>query len=330
LVVAVNLGLVIIIVEYSLRAYKSTTYDGILWLRTSSVNSDSHPKYGWFSPQGRAYEKADPCYGTGTVSYNQKGFRAPDFGNRSQWDFVVLVVGDSTMHGYQLPDGTIFSHLLQKRLQAHFEHPYVLPVAVGGYGTVQQFLLMADVIEEMKPNLVIHHWAGNDITNNSFILEKRGQMDNNMRRRPYYENGVIVYRRPFPLHITDWSDNLMVFKIGNLLLGKWLYRGGLVPEELARAEKEAWEVTDLFLGKISQLTAAPKIALLSSDSKKVVDQKVKGLYEKHGYSISIHPFIPKKYRCLPRDNHPTSKGHEMMVESIWPAVINVVTNRAKP
>lgn len=70
-------GFGLVTVELVVRAYKSLSYDGVLHVTTSSINKRPHPKDGWFSPTNQVKQKSDARNGSGTVSYNTEGFRAP-------------------------------------------------------------------------------------------------------------------------------------------------------------------------------------------------------------------------------------------------------------
>ena len=107
-------------VEYGLRAIKSLSSEGTLYLTTPSLNSRLHPRYGWLSHPSFQFEKSDSCYGRGVITYNEDGFRAPPPATASEADILVCILGDSTMQGYQIPDNRHLPHLLDKRLQEKF------------------------------------------------------------------------------------------------------------------------------------------------------------------------------------------------------------------
>ena len=306
--------------ELALRAYKTMIYDGFLYLRTSSPNNRFHEKYGWIGPPGEVYEKSDDCYGRGTVTYNQQGFRAPDLEDLEMPEPVVCILGDSVMQGHQIPDGKHLPHLLQKALSETYPNSLVLPLAVGGYGTLQQWMLYKDFCEPLNPQVVIWHWSRNDPINNSFKAERNFIRDNSARKRPYFENGNIEYKKPYPIRTIDSIDWLMTTRAVNTVLLK--FQSKLSSAESNDALEQGWSVADHFIGEIAKSTNASLIALLVRGEDRATD-----MFERHGYSIAIHQRIGEHLRCLPRDTHANQKGHEAMLDALLPVVSNVLSTR---
>ncbi len=115
--------MVLVGLEVGLRAYKSIAYDGMLHISTSSVNNVTHERFGWISPPNRVVQEHDACYGKGMVSYHEDGFRAPPRSEATGADSVVCILGDSTMQGYQLADGSHVPHLLAKAYRDRGKRP---------------------------------------------------------------------------------------------------------------------------------------------------------------------------------------------------------------
>ena len=309
----INFVLLAILLELFLRAFKSIYYDGILWIHTPSVNNVFNKKLGWKSPKSRTFFKKDEIYGNGQITYNSQGFRAPEYIDKNKWDFIVFVIGDSTMQGYQIPDGQFFSHLLEKELKKYTNKPYILPLAVGGYGTIQQYLLVKEISDKIKPDLVIHHWSSNDIANNSYEIEKYTPTANNNRVKPFYEDNEIVYKSPYFFKLSPRIDSLMLMKFINKY-SKNFFLEKLTNKDLKKLEEKAWETTDLFIGKISNLfeKEVPKIALID-------DYQVSDMYKKHGFT-TVYSSVPTNLTGLPRDYHATGAGHSYMIKSIMPEI----------
>ncbi len=302
------------IAELLLRAWKSVSYDGVLWLRSASINSDIHPRYGWISPAGRHYEKSDACYGSGPVSYNSAGFRArePDQTNRAS--LRICILGDSTMQGFQLPDGQHLPPQLESALARTRSdgEVSVLPLAVGGYGTLQQYMLYEDYCLPFKPQLLIAHWSENDPINNSFVLERASLGDNNLRPRPYLELDGIHMKAPYPFHINPNLDDFLTFKLANTFAMKFSAEPAV--EQRDAAEKKGWETAELLYRKIAA-GSFHKIALVPEAST-----RARVMFENLGYKLATYrPFIPEEM-CLPRDTHPNAAGHQVMLQALLPVV----------
>ena len=298
--------------EYGLRAIKSLTRDGTLYLATQSINTRLHPKYGWLSPASFHFEKSDACYGQGSITYNEEGFRAPPLSQAKDADFVVCILGDSTMQGYQIPDGGHLPHLLENELGKTFKKPYVLPLAVGGYGSVQKWMLFEDYCRPLNPAVVILHWLSNDVVNNSYLAERySGQALNSAHARPYLEDGRIVLRRPYPLRISGWFDNLLSVKLVNTFL---LSRDARPPEELKRYEEMGWHVAEEVTTRLAE-SVDTKIVLVEVTEKRAME-----MFRSQGFLVATYDPFPSEFRCLPRDGHPNTKGHQHMLNALLPVL----------
>ncbi len=298
--------------EVLLRAWKSLTYDGTLYLASPSINNIYHPEFGWISPHNFRFYKKDAIYGTGWVSYNEEGFRARPLSEAKKSDYVVFVLGDSVMQGFQMPNGVYFSPLLEKRLRKKYKNPYVLPLAVGGYGTLQEWQLFEHYYKELKPQLIVWNWSGNDTINNSYNLELCSQSDNNYRKRPYFEKGKLVYRRPYYIHISNRIDGFLTMKLLNQGVNKMVNKWKKQNKTEENQRKEAYAVAEYFIGQVASQSTAKKIALIENG-----EQQATEIYKKHGFKIASYT-IPDKFRGFPRDAHPTPAGHQLMVEAVDP------------
>lgn len=309
MVTLMGLGLFsLVALEYGLRAYKSLSHDGVLHLSTRSLNNTGHSLYGWISPRDFAFDKDDACYGTGQVSYNAEGFRAPLIKEATGAEPVICILGDSTMQGFQLPDGTHLPHLLSHALAERGEKPYVLPLAVGGYGQTQQWMLYEDHCRALNPDVIVMHWDNNDVVNNSYELERySGPANNNARLRPYLEQGEVVYRAPYPLSLGAWLDDTMVLRAINSVLLASTQRPS---ESLDTAWTLGWAVAEEIATKV---VAEPgrAIALVAESNHQAI-----AMFKRAGLEMAIYPDIPEEMTCLPRDPHPTSEGHRLMLKTL--------------
>jgi len=305
------------IVELGLRAYRSLAYDGGIFLAASSPNYQLHDKYGWISRSNFSHKKNNDFYGKGIANYNAEGFRARPLAEAAQADFKVCILGDSYMQGHQMPDGEHLPHLLEEALKKRFQNPYVLPLAVGGYGSLQQLMLFEDFGIPFQPDLIIQQWCSNDVINNSYFAEKYNFGNNNVLRRPYLEEGEIVYRRPYRLHISDWVDNLVIVKVINILLARQSAKK-VAPEELAQYLEKGWEVADICTKKIISSGIAPYIALVPEEEQRAID-----LFQSNGAFLCTYT-IYDEHKNLPVDNHPNGAGHQVMLENLLPLIIDSI------
>lgn len=317
---SVTLIVMLVMLEYGLRAIKSVTLDGTLYLAAPTINNEPHPTYGWISPASRRYEKTDACYGDGVVSYNEAGFRAPPLAEATDASPKVCILGDSTMQGYQMPDGSYLPHLLAAELAKHHDAPYVLPLAVLGYGSLQRWLLYQDFCRDIQPDVVVWSWDDNDPTNDSYLAD-RNAGPNNVRPRPYLEDGEIVMRRSYPIHLTDQIDSLLTVKMLNGLIMLALKEDD---ETIAAYREQGWAVADSLAERLAQEVEHP-IALVSRDATRAIE-----MFKRHGFELAIYDPFPDEERCLPRDLHPNTRGHQRMLNALLPVVEEVLQPAESP
>ena len=141
----------------------------------------SDPVLGWkavenFSSWSTKHDAAGNPYEV-RFSTNAQGFRL--FGDPGSTRPKVLIVGDSYTHAVDAGDGDTYFSYLRKVL--HWE---VFAYGAGGYGTLQEYMVLDRDIDRIRPDLIIVQFAANDFANNSFELERRSS-NNNSRYRPY-------------------------------------------------------------------------------------------------------------------------------------------------
>lgn len=105
---------------------------------------------------------------------------------------AVLFIGDSFTQAIEVSDDETYHAIVQREL----------PVAVHamgalGYGTLQEFYLLDDWLDTIKPEVVVLQVCSNDFINNHEALEAQSRRNNHGRRRPYLmPDGTIEVRKP--------------------------------------------------------------------------------------------------------------------------------------
>jgi hypothetical protein len=72
----------------------------------------------------------------------------------------------------------------------------VFSIGVEGYGTLQQFMMLDKIIDDIKPDVVVLQFCPNDFINNHYELELGAVSNNNGLRRPYFRENEINYSVP--------------------------------------------------------------------------------------------------------------------------------------
>ena len=141
------------------------------------------PHLGWRSiPNLDVTKRATDARGNSyplRVRTNALGFRR--FGDTTRTDRLrLLVLGDSFTQAVEVSDDkTYFAHL------SNALHADVFAYGCGGYGTVQEYLVLDQYVDRIQPDAVLLQYCSNDFINNDYALELQSLGNNNAMRRPY-------------------------------------------------------------------------------------------------------------------------------------------------
>ena len=122
-------------------------------------------------------------------SQKQYGFRR--FGDPNSTKVKMLVIGDSFTHATAVSDDRTDHAWLSKLLDAE-----VFAYGAGGYGTLQEYLILDRYVDLIKPDMVLWQFCINDFINNDNELELLSRVNNNGLQRPYWVNGTVVHLSP--------------------------------------------------------------------------------------------------------------------------------------
>jgi len=151
---------------------------------------DYDKKYGWRTvanvSRKRSYEGLSHETNYSTVKY---GFRK--FGNPETVNTKIFVIGDSQTLAKRISDGDTYYDVVKEKTGAE-----IFAYGGRGYGTLQEYMILDDYVDEIKPDIILWQFSNNDFINNSFELESSSWKNNNHRTRPYYRNGQIEYKFP--------------------------------------------------------------------------------------------------------------------------------------
>ncbi len=134
-------------------------------------------------------------------SQTQYGFR--QFGDLKSTRLKILVVGDSFTHATAVSDDRTYHAILSKLLDVE-----VFAYGVGGYGTLQEFLVLDRYLDIIGPDVVLWQYCINDFINNDNELERLSRINNNGWVRPYWVNGRIQLLSPkeSSIQVRDWIN----------------------------------------------------------------------------------------------------------------------------
>jgi hypothetical protein len=170
----------------------------------------STPNYAFRGPRrnsdGSTYEVA--------ISLDGRGFRA--FGGVDAARPKILAIGDSFTQAVEVSDGEPYHALLAAALGAE-----LFAYGAGGYGTLQEFMILDRYADEIRPDLLLWQYCSNDFFNNTPRMEQRSAFSNNGLTRPYWVDGHVEYILPKadPLGLRTFATRRL--RLGAWLLGRW-------------------------------------------------------------------------------------------------------------
>ena len=168
--------------------------DGVPLLETPSGRVGPivlDPHLGWRATDGYTQDLAEQTSGGRIYAVHRSqgwhGFR--QYGNVRSTKPKLLVIGDSFTQATAVSDDRTYHALLQRELGME-----VFAYGASGYGTLQEYLLLDEVVDAVQPTVLLWQFCNNDFINNDHALEMASTLNNNGWIRPYWEQGQIVYR----------------------------------------------------------------------------------------------------------------------------------------
>jgi lysophospholipase L1-like esterase len=97
-----------------------------------------------------------------TISHNALGFRGPEISLEAKRRKRIVAVGGSTTYGVSVSDSDTWPALLQKELGEAVE---VINAGIPAASTVEHIHLLATIVPELKPDVLLLHVGLNDLRN---------------------------------------------------------------------------------------------------------------------------------------------------------------------
>ena len=137
------------------------------------------------------YSKQKQKYKIKYFTSDVKGFR--EFTKEKLHKQNILIIGDSYTAGPFASNSKMYYSHLKKKLEKKGLFFNWFVGGGGGYGTLQQYLLIKKNLDKIKPDIFIHQFCENDFENNSKVIEKNSILRNQYYFRPYLYNNKITY-----------------------------------------------------------------------------------------------------------------------------------------
>lgn len=176
---------------------------------------------GWrpkpdFTKQIRVSDQSgDPYFAD--YSTNEFGFRT--FGDLKNRKKRILFVGDSWTGDPNTSDEEAYFGLVKTTLPVE-----VFAIGGGGYGTLQELMLVQEFAATIKPDIFVLQYCDNDIVNNSFFLEGPSITRSQKNFRPYWIDDKIEYRLSADSPYVFLQRNFRLFRTLDALLSTAQYQ----------------------------------------------------------------------------------------------------------
>ena len=279
---------------------------------------------GWETAADVSKKHVVKGYGEVIYSTQKYGFRR--FGNTKTDKTKLFVIGDSFTLAHSVSDGDTYYDYLKK----HNHNIEVFVYGGGGYGSLQEFMILDRHLDEISPDIVLWQFCSNDFINNSHELESASLVNNNQMTRPYYKNGTIEWL--FPKQYGGWLDKMVqssyLLRLLNVRINILAAeKMGSIERELSPDHplfRESANTTSDIMGLVRERIGDMPMVAFSVDASKWMGSTLQDICEEN--SIDFIPGIPeaiaqaKKSGIVvdgfPYDAHWNSAGHAIAGEII--------------
>ncbi len=180
----------------------------------------------------------------------------------------VFFIGDSFTYAVAVSTGFGYFDHFERETGGKYQ---VFAAGLSGYGSLQEYMVLQSVYDEIKPDIVIWQLSGNDIINNVFELGD-SYVSHEQKPRPYLDlkNNRIVIKNPgfwlldvsrllkvlyemiieldrrYEIRIRGWLNNTMPHRLNKTEMKKHKQEGLDVLDEVVSRAVRAYPDTELY------------------------------------------------------------------------------------
>jgi hypothetical protein len=297
-------------------------------------------KIGWRSTEYFVYDatEKDAAGNAYPVRFESGTYGFRVFGDLHTDKPKLLFMGDSFTQAKHVSNEKVFYSVVKAMVPVE-----VFAYGASGYGTLQEYMILDEYIDMIKPSILVWQYCGNDFINNSYELEKRSYDNNNGLRRPYLtkEDGI-VYRIPkgipFLQEIANHYSRFLYIILSRIdmvsaSLSKYrmitALRGETIEKDIARAGnhhmlfRDAAEITNEIMRRVRNRSHHLRILAFSVDDEQPYYDEFKRISSRNG--IEFIDGIPQALRAAEEqglvtrasdDAHWNELGHRLAAEKI--------------
>lgn len=194
------------------------------------------------------------------VETDKYGFRM--FGNPQSNKLKIFFVGDSFTEANHVSNNKTYYAIMKERIR----DIEVFAYGEGGYGSLQESMILDEFIDLIKPNIIVWQFYENDFIDNDYELDLIKSFYNTGMPRPFLDlDGRISYRYPkydnlFIVLPSQISENLRLLKyinkqlsfLINISLMKTLYDGITQLGEGHEGFRHSTKITKLIMAMVKR------------------------------------------------------------------------------
>ncbi len=224
-------------------------------------------RYGW-QPEANSEVNWNMPHINGTkkrvlIKYYDYGFKR--WGDINSNKSKILVIGDSFTEMFYVSNGQEYYSYLEKAFPGYEFFVY----GASGYGTLQEYMVLNDTFDLIKPDIILWQFCGNDFINNLHSYESKVFLNNNRVYRPYFENGNIIYKKPRPLWWLRKYSRFFAFvleKYDNIFFEKNVIaeREGKIKSYYPEEQKKSLKITEEIFRLVKDKTLNTPILLFEA------------------------------------------------------------------
>ncbi len=258
--------------------------------RQDSRKTDFSEQLGWRTQENWSWIRSKVEPRTGEIyevvfSTTKYGFRV--FGDPNTNKFKIFVLGDSYTHGTTVSDGYTYYDYLKK----NHKNIEIFAFGTGGYGSLQEYMILDKYFDEIKPDMIVWQFMSNDIINNSYELESRSYLNNNHNIRPYYNRHNGQINMLYPRQDFGWIYKIIqhshLLKFMNIRLDILKVEQGETIENYLKRDDplaiEAVQTTSAIMGLVRKRVGSIPIVAFPVDKEQIP------------WSSTVFSDISKKY-----------------------------------
>lgn len=165
------------------------------------------------------------------VSTNKYGFRA--WGDETSNKAKILFIGDSFTGDPNMSDEDAYYGQVKKFLNVE-----VFALGGGGYGTLQELMILKKYASIINPDYFVLQFCSNDFSNNSLDIEGKCIVRNQKNLRPYFVDDKVTFRNAGFYRYLYRNMNLFKFLDGRLQIIQFNMYDGYRPATQKDTQEE--------------------------------------------------------------------------------------------